>query len=179
MVSVAIAIAQDLFSDDAPDFLAFQDLSPDLFASQELPMDSNWIDNDDLFGGPDAEDFSLTGTLDPLNLEASCMTGNKLRSRDGSVCSPSTNSDFSDETPIDGYIRDRTNEIKRFEDLRNETPPHVDEIRPWTPDFKCLPGFPHHLYCLQELGPSQPELNMISGYIGSALTDYSLCKTGA
>lgn len=61
----ASGFAQELFSSDSTDVSDFQYLSPDLLASQELPIDSNWIsNNDDLFGGSDTTDLFSSGIFD-------------------------------------------------------------------------------------------------------------------
>lgn len=157
---VPITVTEDLFSDSLPDISAFQDspqgqlASQDLFASQNLPEDSDLTTNDDndLFAGSNPVDFSSTEPQDfsPSELEASCPTDegqslNKLRSRDGAVCSPEGPAALKKE-PTQDKLGDIFRKIKEF----FEYPPDEDwgPYPRFPPAFrKCRPDFPHHLCC--------------------------------
>lgn len=183
IISVPIAIGQDLFSDDSSNVLA------DLFTSQELPMDSNWIDgSDDLFDGLDTSDLFSTDTLDFSNLEASCTTTtdgqslNKLRSRDGPVCSPPNDSESESQRqkPDDDFLKDPYYELKKFYrlPLEEDIPPGYAWIRTKPPESLCRSNFPHHLFCLEEYGLGTPEMNSVPGNGQIMPGNYLQCRYG-
>ena len=159
---VPTTVSENLFSDSLPDMSAFQDSPQDLFTtqgpfasqdlpeSQNLPEDSELTTNDDdLFAGLDAMDFFSTEPQDSSSgLEASCLTDegqslNKLRSRDGALCSPESPAALKKE-PTQDKLGDVFRKIKEF--FQNLP----DEARSRFPEFsmrKCRPDFPFNFCC--------------------------------
>ena len=156
---LATAISENLFSENSPDTLAFQDSPQDLIASQdELALqdlsDGSELtigDDDDLFAGADAMDtFSTEPQDSSFGLEASCLIDegqslNKLRSRDGPVCSPEGPAPLQKD-PTQDKIGDIFRKIKEFFDY----PPDDDPTRPRGPTFFriCRRDFPLRLCCV-------------------------------
>lgn len=158
-----IIVTENLFSDSLPDSSAFQDSpqehlasqdlfsSQDLLASQNLPEDSELTTNDDdLFAGLDALDFFSTEPQDSSSgLQASCLTDegqslNRLRSRDGALCSPESPAALKKE-PTQDKLGDVFRKIKEFfQNLPDEAQrrfPGGFTLR------KCRPDFPLNFCC--------------------------------
>ena len=164
---IALAIPEDLFSENSPDTSVFQDLPQDLLAAQnlpDLPQDllaaqnpsetSSLIADENLFSDLDTMNFPMDEKSDLFaDLEAACSTENeqplsKLRSRDDpAVCSP------DDSTPLElQQLRKAWDALQNFvsgpEQEEEQSPPSPPSVGPANPnDPKCTGEFPIHLGC--------------------------------
>lgn len=103
---------------------------------------------------------------------------NRLRSRDGPVCSP----EKDPETPNkkSGSFGNPFDRIKKFLGIPTEEPPNSYDWIPEKPnDPRCLPGFPYHLCCPTRDGPGNLEPMTVPGDEGNLLENYSSCRPGA